>query len=144
MKKIFLIILSLAIVIFSGCEKQKLHKIYGDYILITYEVNGIDSLPSYRDSLSTHYSFFYDDVAYKNVCYIIGDVSDGSYSELYWSWKFADGYKNIEIYKSVGDIGVGPFGKDKFPIWEIKLGINHIEMKTNFNDKEHYIYLDKL
>lgn len=118
-------------------------RLYGAYTLSTYIVNGEDSLSLFNDSLCLTFSFFYDDVNSKDVCYIVGERKDGHYSELYWSWNLINDNKVLQIYRSVGIIiGTGPFGTDKFPEWEIlRLTNNELKMKTTYNGKEYLIEL---
>jgi hypothetical protein len=149
-----LIIISMVFVgLFFGCKKYEdgplislrspTKRLYGNYTLKTYTVNGFDSLSLYNDSLSLSFSFFYDDVDYKNLCCIVGRRKDGNYSELYWSWRLINGNEVLQIYRSVGIIvGTGPFGTDKFPEWKILLLTNKkVKMKTTYNEKEYLIEL---
>jgi hypothetical protein len=145
MKKIILILIVLTAIL-SGCNKndQMLKKIYGDYTLKTYTVDGVDSLSLYNDSLGLSFYFFYEDVYEHNVCEMVSPRKDGKWSNLYCKWTLKNNYKTFSIYESIGTTtGTGPFGDGKLSDWEIlRLSRKEFKMKTIYNGKEYQIELE--
>lgn len=146
MKKIILFLIVI-VAVASSCKKseyeQTLKKIYGEYTLKTYTVNGVDSLSLFRDSLGTNFDFYRDDVNSFNVLKIDGPTTSAKYGDLTCRWKLVNN-KTLSIYISGGAFGTGPFGRDKTPEWEILILFNNnkIWMKTNYNGKEYLIELE--
>jgi hypothetical protein len=118
-------------------------RIYGFHFLKEYTVNGADSLSQYRDSFGLRFDFFYDDISKIDVCAI--EVTEIGYgANLYWTWELSSDRKFINV-NSAGSvsIGIGPFGKNKIPFWEIiKLDKEQMKLKTNYNNKEYMMVLD--
>jgi len=121
-------------------------RLYGAYTLTKYTVNGEDSLSLFYDSLGLIFQFFYDDVGYYDVCYIVHNRKDGGWAKLYWHWSFENNEMNLKIDNATGTtVGTGPFGINKKPVWEIlKLTNKQIRMKTTYNNKEYFIDLISL
>jgi len=143
MKKSFLFIFVVLLLNFSCKKDRTYNRILGRHILTEYTANGIDSLQSFKDSLGTEFYFYYDDLNDKYVTQIIGN-SDISYIKtVIWYWSLNNNYKNLTVYDTYSNsIGVGPFGKNKIPNWEIlKLKTKDIKLKTNYNSKEYIIEL---
>lgn len=154
MKKLILVLLVI-IAITESCKKYdegpmfSLRSAYGRFsdvhVLTKYTVDGIDSLELYNDSLSLLFQFryHYDDNFKRQVCLIGSTRKDGQWSELFWGWNLIDNKKIFKVYSSGGPSGTGPFGMNKLPEWEIiKLKLDDIKMKTNYNGKEYYIELE--
>lgn len=119
-------------------------RIYGTYKLITYEVNGIDSLNYLYDSLGLIFKFFYDDINYKNICLNDDFRKDGLGSCLIWTWDLVNKAKILKINSSSCCTKVGPFGYAILPEWDIlKLKSNKVHLKTFINNKEYYVEFKK-
>jgi hypothetical protein len=118
------------------------NRLYGYHTLTTYTVNGVDSLSHYYDSLSLNFHIYYEDVYGHDVCDMSGSRKDGWGSTLVWEWELKDKNKFFNIISSSGNYSTGPFGNNRCPEWEIlKLKVNDIKMKTNYNGKEYLIEL---
>jgi len=142
MRNLFLTLIVI-MTILSGCDKREntFNKIYGNYTLEEYTVDGTDSLYFYKDSLGTDIYFYYDDLHGEPKCRISGARNDGKDIPLWWNWGLNEN-KYVEIIYAFGPIGIGPFGQDKKPIWEILyLTRSKIKMKTIYANKEYFIYL---
>jgi hypothetical protein len=144
MKKIILILMAITAIV-CGCNKTKqiMNKIYGDYTLTSYTVNGVDSLSLYKDSLGENFKFYFDDYQEKTFVAIYGQRNDGKEGGLLQTWALIN--KNtIEFYPytSDDDIGTGPFGNHKRPIFEILELKNILRLRTNFNEKEYIVELE--
>ena len=152
-KKSIILILLVIAGITEGCKKYEdgpwvsfrsaKNRFYGYHTLITYNVNGVDSLSSYYDSLGLKFNFIHDDDYNSNVCIMDGKRKDGLGELLFWYWELSKSKKQLIIKGTSGSsIGTGPFGINKTPEWEIlKLKWNDIKMKTNYNNKEYFIEL---
>ncbi len=145
MKKTILIILVLAAVV-GGCDKTKrtYNKIYGEYTLISYTVNGIDSLSQYSDSLGSNFNFYRDPKETMNVCEIYGKRKDGKETGFCWYWALNDNNKTLRQMLPFGwDYGIGVFQFDVNTDWEIlELKKNNLKLKTTYNNKEYQIELE--
>lgn len=154
MKKIILILIALT-AITAGCVKYEegacisnlsvKKRIYGFHTLTEYYVNDVDSLSQYYDSLGLSFDFIYDEDAYIDACLMDGRRKDGAGTYLLWNWNLSDHNKYLNCTATGGTIiGIGPFGKNKMPVWEIlKLGKEQIKLKTLYNTKEYKIVLNR-
>ena len=154
MKKIIWVLLAMA-VIMAACVKYEegpaistlsvKKRIYGDHILKEYYVDGADSFDQYYDSLGLVFSFIHDDVSGDDVCVMDGPRRDGFSGDLYWGWELSSDKRYINIVGTSGTAtGVGPFGINKLPIWEIlRLDKEQMKLKTTYNNKEYQVVLDK-
>ena len=144
MKKIILILVIIVAVVGAGCNKSKqtLNKIYGDYTLTTYTVNGVDSLNLFKDSLGINFKFYDDEYQERTLMVVYGNCNDGKYRSYEVNW----GLHNkstiiVSAYMGGIAIGTGPFGKNKLPVFEI-LNLDYdMELKTNYNGMEYVVYL---
>ena len=155
MRKIFLISLIL-FALFAGCKKypdgplisfrSAEKRLYGSYHLTQYDVNGVDSLNLYYDSLPYRSMFFYDYMKYSNVFTVDGYTTNNKTCDLFWEWSLTNKNKTLKVNETSGTtIGTGPFGINKTPEWTIlKLTNKETKMKTTFNGKEYSITLKKL
>jgi hypothetical protein len=145
MKKILLIIIVIVAII-SGCDKTEktLKKIYGNYTLITYTVNGADSLSLYHQILGKEFDLYYDDVNNYKVLTIDGSRADGQWGgHISCRWQLINHDKIISITASYGDKGIGPFGENKTSDWEIvNLTDGKLSINTNYNGKKYYVDLN--
>jgi len=144
MKKILLIFIIIGTLV-SGCDKYEYHckKIYGQYTLKAYFVDGIDSLSIYKTILGDKYYFnYFEDEAF-HYLRIDGNRTDGQWGgDINCRWQLINDYKTFRIYASYGIEGVGPFGKDKISDWEIiRLKKDEFFLKTIYGGKEYYIEL---
>ena len=146
MKKTILILIAIATIICS-CNKteQTLKKIYGKYEISQYTVNGIDSLSLFNDSLNNKLYFFYDNSS--DPCYVLkieGYNSSGIFKVLTCCWRLINNNNIIQVYKTAGSIGTGPFGFNRTPEFEIlNLTRKELKMKTVYNNKEYLVLLKK-
>jgi hypothetical protein len=145
MKKTILILIVLAAVV-GGCSKTKqaTKKIYGDWTLTSYAVNGIDSVSLYKDSLGVEFEFFYDDYQENTFCKISGKRNDGIEKSFGWTWWLVNS-TTLVVNTTVGNcIGIGPFGNNRTSDWTIlKLTRDEFKLKTTYNNKEYEIELEK-
>jgi hypothetical protein len=144
LKKIILMLIAI-ITITCGCNKTKqtINKIFGTYEINEYTVDGMDSLSLFRDSLSNTFYFYYDD---GSLCYemtIEGHNNWGNYRIVSCSWRLIN-KKTIQVYRTNGHIGTGPFGVYRTPEFEIlNLTKNELKIKTVYNNKEYNVLLKK-
>lgn len=154
MKKTILILTVLAFIT-AACVKYEegpaistlsvKKRIYGDHIMTEYYVDGADCFDQYYDSLGLTFSFFHDDDSGDDVCIMDGARRDGFSGDLYWGWELSSDKKYINIVGTSGTAtGIGPFGINKLPLWEIiRLDKDQLKLKTMFNNKEYLMVLDK-
>ncbi len=132
-------------IIMTGCEKQYLNKIYGDYIITSYTVNEIDSLSLLNDSLDLHVKLYYEDVNYVNRFDIYGPRKDGQFSILICRWELINHSTILNFILAQGSYGTGPFGNNIIPEWHLlNLSKKEIKMSTNYNNKEYVVILNKI
>ncbi len=143
MKKLILIIIAI-VAIAGGCDKyeQTLKKIYGEYSLKIYNVDGVDSLSLYKDSLGTNFNFYYEEVNSSNVLLIDGKRTDGNDTHVICQWNLKNQFTILEIKTAYGSNGIGPFGYMITPEWEILSLENEFKMKTIYNEKEYFVELE--
>lgn len=144
MKKVIWMLIAIACVL-NGCDKyeQTLKKIYGQYKLKSYTVNGIDSLNLYNDSLGLDFKFYYDEINSLNGLLISGLRKDGNENHLNCQWALINDNTILKIMAAYGAIGTGPFGYMKTPEWEIiSLPGKEFSLKTLYEGKEFYIELN--
>lgn len=145
MKKILFIIIAITSIMI-GCNKTKqtMNKIYGDYTIIHYTVNGQDSLSQYRDSLGSNFSFNHDE--YNDLLYlrISGSRNDGTQTSFDCAWGLKSDNKTLQIKKLICCMKcMGPFGNDNDTDWEIIILKNHeIKLRTIYSSKEYIIELN--
>ncbi len=108
MKKIILILIAI-ITITIGCSKYErtVKKIYGEYTLKTYTVNGIDSMSLYRDSLGLFFNFYNNDEYSSNVLFISGPRPDGKENHIICTWRLINKYNFLKISTAYGSSGTG-------------------------------------
>ncbi|HNW69553.1 MAG TPA: hypothetical protein PKI01_04060 [Bacteroidales bacterium] len=145
MRKLILMLVVIAAIL-SGCDKyeQQCEKIYGQYTLKTYRVDGIDSLSFYKTILGDQYYFnYFEDEAF-HYLRIDGYRTDGQWGgDINCRWQLINDYKIFKIYATYGINGTGPFGKDKISEWEIiSLKKDEFYLKTIYGGKEYYIELN--
>jgi hypothetical protein len=144
MKKI-LIYLFLITAIASSCKKYEynhtLKKIYGNYTVTSYTVDGIDSLSLFKDSLSTSFSFYWDETDSHCVLTIEGYTALGKYIATVQTWNLMGDNKSLYLRASRDNvIGTGPFGEHKESTWTIlELTKKLLRMKSLYNGKEYEI-----
>ena len=143
MKKIILILLAIA-AIASSCEKYNLNRIYGYYTLTSYQVNGVDSLSLYKDSLGVNFQFYYEEVNSANGLLIDGNRTDGNYTHVICQWNLKNHFTILEIKTAYGNYGTGPIGYMRTPEWEILSLKNEFKMKTTYNGKEYVVELKQI
>ena len=155
MKKVLLMMLVI-VAIASSCKKyeyhQTLNKIYGEYTLTAYTVDGIDSLNFFNTYLGHKFSFHYDDVDCVNVL-SIDNTHDGALEFFIGTWTLIKTCKVLKISSGVtsssgGTVsGVGPFSLIPFydkptPEFEIlTLTRKELKMQTTYNGKVYLVEL---
>ena len=143
MKKTIFFLIAITI-LFVGCKKtdKVIKKLYGVYQLTNYTVGGVESLESYKDSLGTTFTIRYEDYAEETYFYIDGKRKDGKDTRVFFTWALLEEGDFLCITYTTGNIGIGPFGFDKKPLWHIlSLSDSELIMKTNFIGVEYVVFL---
>ena len=151
MKKLILFLIIIA-GITEGCQKYEEgpwlslrsaeKRLYGNYTLKQYTVNGVHSLSLFYDSLGLNFEISYDDVNSLNIFKIDGKRKDGHYYPVICTWQLINNNKVLEIKTAYAYTGTGPFGNNITPEWEIlRLTNNEIKLRTYYNNKEYIINL---
>jgi hypothetical protein len=154
MKKTILIILVLATVV-GGCKKYEegpcisfrsvTNRLYGEYEITSYTINGEDSLSLYCDSLKNHLEIYFDKADLDINLNIWGTRADGAWRVLLCSCNLTNDNSIFNFNHCGGDIGTGPFTPISQKIeWEIlRLTKKELKMKTTYNGKEYVVDLEK-
>jgi hypothetical protein len=153
LKKSFLIALILSCIA-ESCQnydegpwisfRRPVKKIHGTYLLEKYEVNGIDSMDLYLDSLAADYNFFYSGLNQKEVFRITGKRKDGKPIDIECKYELTHDNKIMKVVSTSGLTGTGPIGGSKIPEWDIlRLTNKEMKLKTNYNNNEYVISLNK-
>ena len=146
MKKLIVILFTIT-TINIGCNKTKqtMEKIYGDYTVKKYAVNGIDSTSLCLDSVGSSFNFYFSEPSENNVLCIEGTSNYNNHGLFFIIvWELSENDKMIKI-KSIqtNNIGTGPFGSGKISEWAIQaLTKNKFHIMTNYNGKEYFIELE--
>jgi hypothetical protein len=160
MKKIILILIVLTAVL-EGCKKYEEgpwlsfrsaeKRIYGIYRLTQYDVNNIDSLVLFNDSLCDTLQFYHSEDSNTNVLKIDGRQNDGGKIYFDGTWKLSNNDKIFILYSfaayshGIVHSATGPFSYFTTTEWEIlRLTNKEVKMKTIFNSKEYLIKLEVL
>lgn len=150
MKKILFFIFAFVTVV-GACKKYEegplisfksaKNRVYGTYTLVSYTVNGQDSLNSYKDSLGINFEFYHNEFLNRDYLHIYEDFFEGV-NVVMCKWAVLNKNMCLKFYDSSGPIGIGPFGASKTTEWEIlKLKNKDIKLKTEYNSKEYIIEL---
>jgi hypothetical protein len=148
MKKIILLLIVITIIA-CGCKKYNynhtLKKIYGNYTVTSYTVDGIDSLSLFKDSLSTNFKFYFNDYDNAFGLEIDGNTALGKHILIVQKWGLMGDNTTLYLFASAYNvIGTGPFGEDKESTWTIiELTKELLRMKTLYNGKEYEISMVK-
>ncbi len=146
MKKVLFMMLVI-VAIATACDKTErtLKKIYGEYTIKNYTVDGVDSLSLYMDSLGCAFHFGYDDYDRKEMLSLSGQRTDGKTTTLYYEWILINNDNAISLNPlNHGVYGTGPFGAGRTSEWTIiDLGKNNLIMQTTYNGKQYNIELRK-
>jgi hypothetical protein len=152
MKKTIFLLIAITM-LFTNCKKKYeegpaislrsvMHRLYGVYQLTSYTVDGIESLDSYNDSLSLTFTIRYDDYNEETYFKIDGKRKDGKETFVSFRWILLEKGRYISISDTYGNIGIGPFGQGKKPLWHIlRLTNSEIKMKTDFMGNEYVVFL---
>ena len=157
MKKI-LIYLIVITAIASSCKKYEEgpcislrspeKRLSGKYTIISYTVNGIDSLSLFNDSLSTNAQFVrYPD--HLEISFTLnGNRKDGKYSYMGCSCNFDD-KNSILLFWNCGSsesIGTGRFrdGLRDISYKILKLTNKEVKLKTLYNNNEYVVAMEKI
>jgi len=91
------------------------------------------------------FQFIHNDDIGANICIMNGISKDGNMSDFYWGWELTNHNRICKVLGSGGaSNGIGVFKGSITPEWEIlKLEKKEIKMKTNYNEKEYIIELDR-
>lgn len=95
----------------------------------------------FKDSLSTRFSFYWDETDSQCVLTIEGYTALGKYITTVQTWSLMGDNTTLYLFASAYNvIGTGPFGKDKESTWTIlELTKELLRMKTLYNGKEYEI-----
>jgi hypothetical protein len=154
MKKTIFLLIALTLLFFSCKKKYEdgpaislrsvTHRLYGVHQLTSYTVDGVESIESYNDSLGLTFTIEYSDYREETFFKIDGKRKDGKETALHFDWMLLEKGTYISIYDTDGDIGIGPFGLGKKPLWHIlRLTDDELKMKTDFIGKEYVVFLEK-
>jgi len=144
-KWLFLLILIILTASVSGCDKYEYHckKLYGEYTLNAYRVNGADSLNVYKNVLGDNFHFQNDEVNSFHNLRIYGIKADGQLAgDINCRWQLINDYNTFRVYAAYGAAAcMGPFGDGITPDWEIINISKVINMRTMHKGKEYEIEL---
>ena len=120
---------------FSLCEKR----VYGDYTLVKYTVNGVDSIQHMKNTFGLNFHFYYEDINGVDDLQIDGGNTSSVFVTRY---NFVNHKKCIRM--DAGSILFTVYGAPytnyvDFVI--LKLSNDEIHMSINYNYKEYYIEL---
>jgi hypothetical protein len=159
MKKILLTLLILTAII-DGCKKyddgplisfrSARNRLLGSYSVTQYNVNGVDSLSLYNDSMYSQFDILQDDNDFGYG--ISGNRKDGIYCSAIGHWKLNNDNTKLTVNLSTcysdwhtHSSGTGPFINHATPEWEIlRLTDKEVKMKTTYNGKDYTIRLETL
>jgi hypothetical protein len=140
---IFILFVCLIII---GCSKEyRTYKnIYGEYTLIAYNINGVDSLSLYKDSLGTSSSFYNSKKEKLDIWKIYGKRNDGIEKYLFFYWQLKENNRLV-ITEVLGNaIGTGIFkGYINSEWYIINLNKKELDLTSTYNDIEYSIKLIK-
>lgn len=153
MKKIIILLIVIA-GITEGCKKYEdgpwfslrsaKNRLYGEYTLTQYTVNGEDSLNLYNDSLCQNIKIYFEEANNVNRYDLYGIRNDGIFCMLNCVWDLKNNSSDFKITSSVGAAGTGPFGHSKTSEWKIlRLTKNEVKMETTYNNKNYIIRIEE-
>jgi hypothetical protein len=146
----FLICAVLTAIILPSCKKYEegplisfrsaKNRLYGDYTLTKYTIDGIDSLQQMKDRFGLNFHFFYNDYTENDDLMIDGTGISNPFISTYI---LIDNNKAFRTpYGSEIFTGQNPNYQDiDFVI--LKLKNKDIHLKASFNNKEYYLELDQ-
>lgn len=149
MKKIILVLLAIALMI-AGCVKYEEgpaisvlsveKKLYGDYLLVTYTVNGIDSLQRMQDRFGLNFHFYYNEDNSANDLRIDGNNATSNYISRY---SIINHYKDIRVdYGSIILTGYGNTNNENIEFSILKLAKNDVRLTTTYGENTYYFELN--
>jgi len=149
MKKIILILIAITAIV-AGCQKYEegpcisfrsaRNRLYGDYTLTKYTIDGVDSLQQMKDRFGLSSRFFYNDYSEKDNW----AMDDPTISNPFISrYTFVDNNKAIRVpYGSEIFTGKGNFDHTDIDFTILKLKSKDVHLKAIFNNKEYYLELN--
>lgn len=139
MRKIILIIIGIA-AITCGCEKYTLNKIYGQYTLTKYTIDGIDSIQQMNARFGLGFLFYHEEYDDHDVL----NLNDVGISSPFISTFYLEDH-NKSIMVKTGSLMLTGYGASDFHdiyFSILKLKSNDIQLKTLYNNKEYYLELN--
>lgn len=139
--------------LFFGCKKYEdgplisfrsaKHRLYGDYTLTRYTVNGIDSLQQMENGFGLNFHFYYVEDNDHDDILIDGGSHTGTYYQDFVSYyNFNNHKKSIRINSgSIMFTGYGVPDIQDLDFDISKLTIDEIHMTTTYNGKEYLLEL---
>jgi hypothetical protein len=145
-KPILFPLIFIAFMMLVACSKTErmYEKIFGDYTLVAYTVDGVDSLSSYKDSLGTNHRFYHDERDKSEGWEISGKRNDGKEKILIFVWELNKNNElEIILANEFGSVP-GPFGINGTGAWQIlNLTKKELQMKIAYSGKDYIIDLIK-
>lgn len=149
MKKVILILMAFA-TIMAGCVKYEEgpaisvlsveKKLYGDYMLVTYTINGIDSLQRMQDRFGLNFHFYYNEDNSANDIRIDGNNTTSNFISRY---SIINHYKDIRVdYGSIILTGYGNTNNDNIEFSILKLAKNDVGLTTTYEGNTYYFELN--
>ena len=139
-KNTILLLIAIAAITCS-CEKYTLNKIYGQYILSKYTIDGIDSLQQMKARFGLGFLFYHEEYDDHDVL----NLNDVGISSPFISTFYLEDH-NKSIMVKTGSLMLTGYGASDFydiNFSIIKLKSNDIHLKTIYNNKEYYLELNQ-
>jgi len=147
-KKIILILLAIT-AIAAGCQKYEegpcisfrsaKNRLYGDYTLTKYTIDGVDSLQQMKDRFGLSFHFFYNEYS-GNPNLLIDDPGISNPFLSIYTLITHNEYIRVH-YGSSMLLGYTP-GVQEVDFMILKLKNKDVHLKTSFNNKEYYFELN--
>jgi hypothetical protein len=153
MKKIFKTIFVCAFltaIILPSCKKYEegplisfrsaKNRLYGDYTLTKYTIDGIDSLQQMKDRFGLSFHFHYQDYYKEDRLTIDGPGISNTFLSIY---TLINNNKCINVRYGLKMLTGQIAGFQELDFTILKLKNKDIHLKTSFNNKEYYMELDQ-
>jgi hypothetical protein len=156
LKKLFCILILLAITLSFGCKKRypdgplisfrsPYKRIVGEWQIVSFTSDGVDSLQSCIDSCGSNMNIQISDPNnfWYNIVFTKGFL-------VYWNFSDNETIMNVNfspdstISSSFHYTGIGPLGGGKISEWKIlKLEMKALEISTTYNGKSYLMSFKK-
>lgn len=111
-------------------------KLYGDYLLVTYTINGIDSIQRMQDRFGLNFHFYYNEDNSANDIRIDGNTATSNFISRY---SIINHYKDIRVdYGSIIFTGYGNTNNDNIEFSILKLAKNDVRLTTTYEGNTYY------